>query len=344
MTPTQPAHRSGALWVFVCASVVALGASTILLVDYVKPAPVFCAPDGGCGLVRQSAWAYPLGIPLPLIGVLGMLAVTISGLTPGRRAQQLHLFLAVAGALVGGSLLVVQLSMGTFCRYCLAVDVASIVIAALALLRWRRGAPLPQRPLEIGLVAGALALAIGAPLVLGLVRKPALPEVVATEIARTGPGMATVVDFVDFECPYCRKTHENLVPLLEEHRGRVRVARKQVPLPMHAHAQHAARAACCGEALGKGDEMADALFAAAPSALTPEGCERIAAARGLDLERFRACVRDPGTDARIQAEIQAFRATNGRGLPTLWIGEQRLEGLQDRERLRETLDAALRAL
>ncbi|HKU41810.1 MAG TPA: DsbA family protein [Polyangiales bacterium] len=96
--------------------------------------------------------------------------------------------------------------------------------------------------------------------------------------------------------------------------------------------------------LGKADEIAEALFAAAPDALTPEGCERIATAYGLPLERFRACVRDPATDARIRADAEAFRATRARGLPTLWIGEQRLEGLQDAATLRRAFDDAIRAL
>jgi protein-disulfide isomerase len=324
--------------------VLALGASAVLLVDYVKPAPVFCAPDGGCGLVRQSALAYPFGIPLPFIGLWGMLAVSISGLWPGRRAQRLHLLLAAAGALVGGSLLGVQLWLGTLCRYCIVVDVASLVIAVCALLRLRAGPQALLPPRTLALAGSALTLAVVSPLAVGMLRKPALPAVVAAEVERSGPGRATVVDFMDFECPYCRKTHEALVPLLAQRRDQVRVVRKQVPLGGHAHAMHAARAACCAEALGQGDEMADALFAAAPSALSPEGCERIAESRGLDLARFRACVRDPATDARIRADTEAFRASHGRGLPTLWIGAQRLEGMQDRESLRQALDEALRAL
>jgi protein-disulfide isomerase len=149
---------------------------------------------------------------------------------------------------------------------------------------------------------------------------------------------------VDFECPYCRETHAALAPLLVERRGRVRVARKQVPLSMHPHAFAAARAACCAEQLGKADEVADALFAAAPAALTPEGCEGIAVSQGLDRTRFRACVSDPKTDARIHADTEAFRATHGRGLPTLWIGEQRLEGQQSPDALRLALDQAISAL
>ncbi|HTU58401.1 MAG TPA: thioredoxin domain-containing protein [Polyangiales bacterium] len=331
-------------WTSIVAAALALSASAVLFVDYAGPAPKFCAPDGGCGVVRETAWAYPFGIPLPVFGVLGLLAVAITGLIPGRRARIAHVALACAGALLGATLLLVQLNMQALCPYCVVVDSASILLAVTAVVRAVRATPVPLRAAPLAGAGGLLVAAIVVPIALGLARKPALPQVVQREIDNAPAGHATVVDFVDFECPFCRDTHAALAPLLRERRDRVHVARKQVPLPMHRHALDAARAACCGESLGKAEEMADALFAAAPSALTPEGCERIAAAQGLDVSRFRACTRDPATDARIHADAAAFRATQGRGLPTLWIGGRLLEGRQDRDSLRRALDEAIEAL
>ncbi|HKU41809.1 MAG TPA: vitamin K epoxide reductase family protein [Polyangiales bacterium] len=235
-------------WATAGLSAVALGASAMLFVDYVQPAPVFCAPDGGCGLVRQTQFAYPLGVPLPAIGVLGMFAVAISGLIPGRRARFAHLLLAVTAGLVGLALMGVQLSLQVFCPYCVVVDVASVAIGVLAIVRVRSAyEPALHFPSLIG--AGVLLLAsIGVPLALGASSKPVLPEVVAHELGKTPPGKLTVIDFVDFECPYCRENHVALAPLLAEHRDKLRVVRKHVPLGMHRYAQHAARAACCGEA------------------------------------------------------------------------------------------------
>jgi predicted DsbA family dithiol-disulfide isomerase len=113
---------------------------------------------------------------------------------------------------------------------------------------------------------------------------------------------------------------------------------------MHAHAMDAARTACCAERLGKGDEMAEALFTADPVTLTPEGCEALALAQGLDVPRFRECVKDPATEARILADTAAFRAAHGQGLPTLYIDGTVLEGAQDREALAATLDSAIKGL
>jgi len=166
-----------------------------------------------------------------------------------------------------------------------------------------------------------------------------VPDAISSEIRKTPPGKITVVDFVDFECPYCRMTHEEFSPVLGEYASRIRVVRKQVPLPMHPHSMTAARAACCGEQMGKGDAMADALFRSED--LTPAGCEKLAVSLSLDLPTFRSCVQDPKTDERIHKETADFRATHGHGLPTIWINEQKLEGAQDREKLQGVMNHAL---
>jgi predicted DsbA family dithiol-disulfide isomerase len=113
---------------------------------------------------------------------------------------------------------------------------------------------------------------------------------------------------------------------------------------MHPHAADAARANCCAELLGKGDEATDALVDANPEDLTPEGCEKIAEKLGLDMDRFRACVKDPATDARIKADSEMFKASAGHGLPMLYIGETRLVGEQDHDTLKAAIDDELRRL
>jgi protein-disulfide isomerase len=195
--------------------------------------------------------------------------------------------------------------------------------------------------------SGAVVLAGLVPMVVGwrLPEPPAqppapTPEVIRDEIVRTPPGKLTVVDFVDFECPYCRMTHAALEPLLEARAGQVRVVRRQVPLPMHPHAHDAARAACCGEEQGKGEAMTNALFSAPVEELTPEGCEKLARSAGLSIDPYRACVADPKTDQRIEADRATFRAAGGYALPTIWIGVQELVGAQPADALQKVIDAA----
>src|SRR5215471_12266119 len=95
---------------------------------------------------------------------------------------------------------------------------------------------------------------------------PSLPPPIAAEMQKTPRGQATVVEYVDFECPFCRRLDDVLAPVLAKYPGRVRVVRKHVPLTkIHPHAEAAARASVCAEAQGQGDAMADALFRAPPS-------------------------------------------------------------------------------
>ena len=329
-----------ALW---APTLLALAASGALLVDYVRPAPVFCGQDGGCGAIKQTSFAYPGGVPMPALGVAGFLIVAALLLVRGTRARALHLMAAGGGAIVGAFLLALQLKLGTICPYCMVVDTCAILGLGAAYVRARRAMDRPAGRMHLGLPAALVALCLGTPAALGSVLEPKVPDAIRAEIAKTPRGQATIVDFVDFQCPFCRQTHKDLAPLLAANKGKVRVVRKHVPLFMHVFARDAAHAACCAEKMGKGDEMADALVAASLPELLPEGCAKMAAQLGLDPAAFKQCMEDPATDARVEEDRALFHAVGGEGLPTLWIGAQKIEGAQGEEVLRRALDAAIAA-
>lgn len=335
-------------WLTIVAAVAALVASSLLFVDYVRPAPVFCGAGGGCDKVREAMLAIPYGVFMPSIGIAGMLAIALLALVPGQPARGLQAAAATIGGVFGVGLFVVQGAMGVLCKYCAVVDAAAILLAIASIVRWRRAWDPPPGRAAAVLSATVLAAAVVIPLVIGFQSRArvvpgSVPAPIAEEIARTPPGKITIVDFVDYECPFCRMTHEALIPVLERHAGAIRVVRKQVPLRSHRHAMDAAKASKCADELGKGDAMADALFSAPPAELTPEGCERIAAQIGLDPERFRACVGDPATFVAIERDRGDFRASGGQGLPTLWVDGRKLEGAQDQASLEEAVDGAIRA-
>jgi uncharacterized membrane protein/predicted DsbA family dithiol-disulfide isomerase len=332
------ALRWGAL---VVPIMVGLAASSILLVDYMRPAPVFCDYDGGCGQVSRSTYASLFGIKTPFFGVAGFFALATFSMIRGAAARVgLALTSAFAGA-VAVFLIYVQTTMGALCPYCMVADVSALVVFVAAMHRMRVGWDPPAALKSRTMGSAFVSLAFAGPL-LGFAMKPRVPSPIAAEIARTPKGMITVVDFVDFECPFCRETQAELQPVLDEHKGKIRLVRFQVPLGrIHPHANDAARAACCGEAQGKGDAFADALFTTPEDELTKEGCEKIAASLGLDVSRYRACVIDPKTEEHIQRDSEAFRASGGRGLPTIYVNEQKLEGGQDRASIEEAVRRAL---
>jgi len=336
----SPAVPSVGLGVSLLPVVTALAASAALLVDYTRAAPVYCKEGGGCDALRHTVVATPLGVPLPLWGLLAFVVLGVVSFVPGSRARIAQLALSAVAAVAGIGLLLAQLHFHAFCPFCAAADASGIACAVAAVARLRLGLhEAPPWPASAAGVASLLA-AVLVPLAVG-VRASPTPQVIRDEMAATPPGEVTLVDFVDFECPFCRMTHAELQPLVRDHPGKVRLVRRQVPLASHPHARDAARAACCGEQLGKGDTMADALFAAPVDDLTPEGCERIAQKIGLSVPAYRACVANPATDVRIETDRAEFKAAGGFALPTLWIDDGQLVGAQTRETLGAAIGQAL---
>jgi uncharacterized membrane protein/predicted DsbA family dithiol-disulfide isomerase len=321
----------------------AVAASAVLIVEYARNEAVFCSEGGGCSLVRRSAIASTFGVTLPALGLAGFLAIAATALASGRLARRAQLVLSGVAAVVGCALIVAQWRIGAFCVYCTVTDASALVAFGVALWRSRVASDPPAARLPR--IGGAAAVAVFAtvPLVVGAVKEARydVPQVIRSEIERTPAGEVTVVDFVDFECPFCRMTNAIFAPLLAAHRDHVRCVRRQVPLRSHPHAHDAARAACCGETLGKGDAIADALFSAPVESLTPQGCEQIAASVGLPIDAYRACVADPKTDARIEADRAEFDAAGGHALPTIWIDRRRFIGAQPEPVLAQALDTAV---
>jgi protein-disulfide isomerase len=169
----------------------------------------------------------------------------------------------------------------------------------------------------------------------------ALPPVVRDELARAPRGAITVLYFTDFQCPFCRRTHAALAPLVAASQGRVRLVLRHVPLPMHPDARPAARAAVCAESLAARDELVSALVNAAD--LGEQACEALAVARGAEREAWRRCVAASATEARIDRDVAMFDELRGDGVPLLYVGEARLEGEQTRATLEAALDEAARS-
>lgn len=327
----------------------ALAASAMLLVDYLRPQPVFCGDGGGCEKVRQTIFAMPLGIPLPAIGVAACVVHVVLALVPGRRARLAALGWACATGLVAAFLIAIQKIIGQICVFCMITDGSTLGILALAALRARGGWDAPRGFLLRGVAGVASVAALATPVAWGVTRPPPppppvddgpTPQLVLDEIAKAPPGQIVVVDFADFECPWCRKAHVDLTAAMERRKGQVHVVRKHVPLSIHLRAKPAARAAICAEEQGKGEAMAELLFSAPPKEIDGPGCEALAEKAGLELDKYKACVADPKTDERIRRDREAFEAARGKALPTMFIGEERLSGYKGREAIEAALAKA----
>jgi protein-disulfide isomerase/uncharacterized membrane protein len=325
-------------------AILGLAASIASLIDFFGASPTFCA-ETGCATVRESAWAHPLGVPMPVLGVAFYLAALALCFVDAPRLRRV---LAIAGATWAVLLIVLQAAViGAWCKLCMVADPAAIgyaivVLAGATTLRFTVARGLVTLPALLAAV-GILALwtgnypGAGAP---GAKPAPVIAEGTPAFVrkAQASAG-ATVVEVVDFECPFCRRMQDRLTSAIAQVKSPVRVVRKMLPLRSHPHAMPAALAYCCADAQGKGDAMAAALFAARPEDLTSEGCEKLAASVGCDLERYRQDL--PQAEARVAVETAEVKAAGIHSLPTLFIGDQRIVGAsKTAEELTALLDHA----
>jgi protein-disulfide isomerase len=167
-----------------------------------------------------------------------------------------------------------------------------------------------------------------------------VPPAIRDELARAPRGTVTVVFFTDFQCPFCRRTHAALAPLVAEREGRVRVVLRHVPLHMHPDARTAARAAVCTQSLPAAEAVVDALYRAPD--LGEAACEEIALEHGAERAAYEQCVADPATDARIDSDTSMFRALGGDGVPMMFVDRTLLDGSQTRSTLQTAIEDALR--
>ncbi len=321
----------------------AFAASGALYVQYLNPAASpFCGLSSGCEAVRRSGFSYFFGsrfLSIPLVGLLAYGVVFASSLVGRRRST---LLLAAAGAMVALVLVAVQaFVVKAFCWLCLVVDVSAVLAAVLAYLDDRTvragGRPFAD-PLERFTWVALSVLATSVPVVWAKVKPaPPVPDVIR---ALYEPNVINVVEFADFECPYCRALYPVLKHVMESYPPeKVRFVRKHVPLPSHPDARPAARAAVCAEKQGKGEALADRLM---QIELSSPASRRAAVGVGVDPVAFDRCMASTEPDARIDADTKLLEDAGMAGLPTTYIGGRRLLGAVSEEAIRDAFEHAAR--
>jgi len=149
----------------------------------------------------------------------------------------------------------------------------------------------------------------------------------------------TVVEYLDFECPFCARATGMGAELRTHFGDRVRYVVRHLPLEdLHPHAYLAAVAAEAAERQGLFWEMHDRLFAH-QSRLEPDDLREHAALIGLDLERFDADMADETVHARVRADEESAAASGARGTPTFFLDGVRHRGPHDARTLIAALEA-----
>jgi len=157
-----------------------------------------------------------------------------------------------------------------------------------------------------------------------------------------GPENASVkvVEFSDFECPYCSRAANVVQQLKEKYGDKIRFVFRQYPLPMHANAHGAAQAALAADAQGKFWEYHDVLFANQRS-LDPDALESHAKTAGLNLAQFKQALASKKFKAQVDADLKLGEQAVVQGTPTLFVNGARVENPTDFAAVAGMIDAAL---
>lgn len=149
--------------------------------------------------------------------------------------------------------------------------------------------------------------------------------------------LVTIVEYSDFECPFCGSFAATLDELVAAYPDDVRIVFQQYPLSMHPGAEPAARAAIAAQAQGRFWAMHDRLFAERHA----NGTERLvelAVELGLDPDRFRADLEAEASAARVKAEQVKGQRIGVRSTPNFFINGRLVEGALKPDALRELVE------
>ncbi|MBF0340997.1 MAG: DsbA family protein [Magnetococcales bacterium] len=151
----------------------------------------------------------------------------------------------------------------------------------------------------------------------------------------------TIIEFSDFECPYCRRAQVTLKKVQEVYGDKIRMVFRHYPLPFHAKAPKASEAAQCAADQGKFWPMHDLLFDDKTN-LDPPELKKAAKTVGLDQAAFDKCLESGKHGARITADLTDGKKLGVTGTPTFFINGVRVVGAQPFEKFKSVIDEELK--
>ncbi len=152
--------------------------------------------------------------------------------------------------------------------------------------------------------------------------------------------LVTIVEFSDFECPFCSRGHATMNEVLKHYGNKVRLVFKQNPLPFHPNAKACAKAALAAEEQGKFWEMHDLIFGNQQD-LSHETFIKYAGKLGLDMNKFTASMDSAKWDSIIDSDMKAAAMIGARGTPTFYVNGLLVRGAQPFDAFKTIIDKEL---
>jgi len=152
--------------------------------------------------------------------------------------------------------------------------------------------------------------------------------------------LVTIVEFSDFQCPFCAQVEPTIKKILAEYKGQVRVVWRDLPLAFHANAKPAAIAARAANQQGKFWPMHDILLKNQEN-LDAADLEKYAKAIGLNMTKFKAALQDKKLQDAVEADAAMADRIGARGTPSFYVNGKFLSGAQPLETFKSKIDEEL---
>jgi protein-disulfide isomerase len=238
----------------------------------------------------------------------------------------------------------------------LSIAIAALAVACFTAGWWigHSGSRDPQVDTRIAALEQRLGLAnaprpaaASAPAAAGPSVAEAAPAFAKVEIGSSptrGPAEAvvTLVEFTDFQCPFCARVTGTLDQLQREYPKQIRRVFKHFPLPMHPQSREAHRAAAAAGEQGKFWEMHEKIFAQ-PNAVDRKTLTSHASALALDVAKFEKALDSPQVEERVQDDIDEGQRIGVRGTPTFVINGRVFSGALPYEAFKAQVEQTLQA-
>ncbi|MBN2718972.1 MAG: thioredoxin domain-containing protein [Deltaproteobacteria bacterium] len=342
-----------------------------------------CAISEGlnCETVALSPYSVFLNLPVSIWGIMGYLLIFVFAavsLKLNDRGRPL------IGAISGfstiaflSSLLLATISFAkidSMCLFCMGTYAVNSILLILSIIMLVKGPKNPftavrddlifltRKPLLLGFIVimgiGPMAIAYAriTPYwhTAGFDDMPSFSTGIDEDgnhwIGAATPSV-TIIEYTDYECPYCRKAHKQLRELLSKYAGKVRVVHRHFPLDQacnpkikqkfHQFACHFSTAVECAARGDKFWEMNDAIFSSQETQKAETiDVEKFAIQLGLDRSEFNQCLKDESIQKIILKNINQGIADYVSATPTFVVNGQAFKGRLTEEQLVKLLNAA----
>ena len=155
--------------------------------------------------------------------------------------------------------------------------------------------------------------------------------------ARSAP--VVLVEFADYECPYCQKVNPQIQQLKKEYGDSLTVAFKDFPLPMHHGSEKAAEAARCAGEQGKFWEYHDVLFYSQLTTL--DALKQHAQTLKLDQDAFNTCLDSGKEAAAVKNDLEEAKSLGLTGTPSFFVNGHFFSGVVDYQALKDIVSQQL---